>query len=426
MANIGKIYLGGRNAGGSAHPEVVNGAVAFQLNQPSNKDDVYYSEDAKWVAEIKTGQRTIVARTKTILSRNDIVRIGFEQAQRAIDIFAFELNLLFTISDPGDSHIVLFLRDGDLVVQHVDVSNLAFTVHADIEVRDKDGNLVPPPPSPPCVWSAPLRYFRLSQTANDLYEAYRNAFLALESLLNSISPKTRSEGEKQWLLRALQVVSAKADLRQFVPARTTDPAGYIMTAQYEQTRCRLFHGKGELPATYEGSVNPEDVASAYGQLIRIWREIAQKHLPVRVLGGGAVTYTGFRMMMDRAFASNLSAFYTDDTSPPRGEDTEISPLGRNVHPFSEVRYLSETSPGHVSFVATQKFSPSRKPTMVHRICSKVKDALFATSFIDDGVFPDDVDTFESFQTVRLLNKQQPRTSFAGQGGVWGQAALIRY
>lgn len=254
MARIGKIYLGGRKARGADQSELVNGAVAFQLDRPASEDWQYRSEDATWVAEINARQESIVARTSGVLQRNDVVRIGFEQAQRALDVVTFETNSPYSISVPGDSHVVLFRRDGDLVVQHVGVLNLAFSVRADVEVRDKDGRLVTQPPPPSSVWSAPLRYYRLSQTANELYEAYRNLFLALESLLNGICPKARREGEKQWLLRAFQVVSAKVNLGQFVPGGTADSAAYLVAAQYEQIRCRLFHGKGELPGGIKGTV----------------------------------------------------------------------------------------------------------------------------------------------------------------------------
>ncbi len=412
MARIGRTYLGGRKAQEPGGPEIVNGAVAFQIDRPTSKDWIYHSEDERWIVEVSAGQKSIVARTSDAPSRRDIVRIGYEQVQRALDIVTFESNSPITISEPGSSHIILFTRHGDLVVQHVGVSNLAVSMCVSVEVRDRDGNLVPQPEPSPTVWSAPLRYYRLSQAANELYEAYRNLFLALESLLNTICPKTKRENERQWLLRAFQKVSASINLGQFVSEGTADPASYLVAGQYEQIRCRLFHGKGELPATYEGTVNPVDVSSAYEQLIRLWREIAQNFLPVRSLGGGAMTYAGFRMMMDNALSRDLSAFYTEDVTLPNEADTEISPLGKDVYPFSDVRYLSETSPGHVSFISTQRFNSSRIPTMVHRLCSKSGSSLFSVSHIRDGLIPDDVDVFESLHTIRLMNTQQPRTSFA--------------
>ncbi len=72
-------------------------------------------------------------------------------------------------------------------------------------MTDADGNLVPPVPTPPLAWHESLRYFRLSQTTDDLFDAYRNAYLALESILSSIAPQRTdaagkvNEGESGYL-----------------------------------------------------------------------------------------------------------------------------------------------------------------------------------------------------------------------------------
>jgi len=102
-----------------------------------------HSEDTRWVVKIASGQESVVARTSDVLLREDIVRIGFEQAQRAMDIVTFESNSPLAVSEPGGSHIILFPRHGDLVVQHVGVSNLTVGMHTNFEIRDKDGNLAP-------------------------------------------------------------------------------------------------------------------------------------------------------------------------------------------------------------------------------------------------------------------------------------------
>lgn len=109
MANIGDIYIGGKNAGRILHPNVVNGAVGFTLNQAASIDCTYSSDDMNWDVEIKTGHRSIVARSKGVLLRDDILKIGFEQVQRALDVFAFESSLLLAVSNPGDSHTLFFL-----------------------------------------------------------------------------------------------------------------------------------------------------------------------------------------------------------------------------------------------------------------------------------------------------------------------------
>src|SRR5664279_4158410 len=81
--------------------------------------------------------------------------------------------------------------------------------HADTEVRDAQGNIIPPPPRS-TFWHESFRYYRLSQTTDDLFDAYRNVYLALESVLSTISPQKVNaatgriaEQEGQWFERAL-------------------------------------------------------------------------------------------------------------------------------------------------------------------------------------------------------------------------------
>jgi hypothetical protein len=418
MASIGRIYLGGRKAHGPS--EVVNGAVAFRLEKTAPRDLIYHSEDKTWSVEIVLGQESIVARTSDTLSRDDVIRIGFEQVQRAIDILTFESHLHLAISKPGSFHIILFTRNGDLILQHVDGSKYEIGGRSIIEVGRKGEKSVPLPEPPHSIWYPPLRYYRLSQTANDLYEAYRNLFLALESLLNmeKICPIKKDkkgkneEGEKQWLRRSLEMIRARINIEQFVPPEgTADPVEYFITDQYENIRCRLFHAKGELPATYEGTVNPEKVALAYKRLLSLWREIAIKYLSVKIQGFDYTPDEGLQIIMEHALPRDLSVFYTEDASFPNKADTDISPLGKDVYPFSDFCYLSKTSPCHVSFLSTQRFNSSRIPTMVHRICSKSGKTLMSVSYIRDGLMPDDIDVFESLQTICFVNAQQPRPSF---------------
>lgn len=151
-------------------------------------------------------------------------------------------------------------------------------------------------------------------------------------------------------MRAISQAGATIDLKQFVPAGCDDPAAYIVDAQYKNIRCRLFHSKIAPAISRPDVPDPEDVISAYEHLVRLWREIAERCLSVRSGGGGAFTYAGFKMMLDNALTNRLKMFFTDDPSPIRIEDTEVSPTGRPIYPFSTVTYLSETSPGRTAWL----------------------------------------------------------------------------
>lgn len=146
-------------------------------------------------------------------------------------------------------------------------------------------------------------------------------------------------------------------------------------------------------------------------MIRLWRHIAECVLSVRAGASGVVTYSGFKMMLDRALADGLTMYFTDDPSPVNKEDTEVSPLGHIVFHFAKVTYLSETAPGRVSFVGLQPLADVAAVPTIHRICSKAGDAMMTASSIEEGLYLDGVDYFESYETIRLINRDLPRVVF---------------
>jgi len=403
MASIGSIFLGSKSVADATLLGNVNSSIAFLLDNDSPIDYVYKDKEYGWIVEVKKGCQSIVARSVKIYDKDDILMIGFELAQRALDLLAVEKNVFNLIPAPADSYIILFVRQNELVLQSVDALNLPLKVSIKCEVYDKDGRHVPPQALPPSVWSPQLRYYRLSQTSHDLYESYKNLFLSFESLLNSICPRQKPEAEKKWFERSLGVIDAKVNLQQFAPPNVADYIPYIVDKQYVQTRCRLFHGKGELPATCGGTISPKLVSESFNSLLAIWREIARNYLPINFEGESVVTYEGFKMMMGKVFANKLSVAYSEDSTLPSQDDTVVSPAGNLVFYFDSVEYLGETSLGHVAFLATQKMDLASKYASIHRTCTFIEDTLYSVGFNKDGITPDGVDVFENLQALRLIN-----------------------
>jgi hypothetical protein len=293
MARLGKIALGGHGIVGRLGNPIVS-AVAFNLSEPSPLDYVYVPSGERWEIELKGGQSTIVARTPEHIDRPTLLAYGLEQAQRTLDLVSFEGRHNILIQAGGDGHTLLFRRGDQLVLQHVDVSSLGVSLSAQVVVKDQDGKVIPPAPPPPPVWTPGLRFYRMSQASQDLYEAFRNLFLGFEALLDTICPKRPAERERDWLLRAMRAVGTVVNLSHFAPSSCTDPPAYIVGTQYDHIRCRLFHAKladGDIPLDIP---DPEEVASAYERLVPIWRQIARDCLSVRGGGGGAMTYAGFQ------------------------------------------------------------------------------------------------------------------------------------
>lgn len=353
----------------------------------------------------------MVARTTDLLDRSALLSTGLEYAQRCLDIVSFEKRSEALLANPSATHVVLFQRDSTLVLQHVDVSTIGVGIGAaTLVVKDKDGNVNEEPVQPP-VWTPGLRFYRLSQSSSDLYEAYRNLFLGLETLLDTLHPKKPREQERKWLLRALTAVAEAAGLQLLLPKDAGDPAAYIVDTQYDRIRLRLFHAKPSKSGKPLDLPDPEEVTAAYERLIRIWRQIAERCLSVRSGGGGAMTYVGFKMMMDGALSSGLTMYFTEDDSPLQKSDSEISPLGKPLFPFHKTAYLGETAPGRVSLLGLFACQAGKNLPVIHRIGAKAGQSLLLVGGITGGLEISGVDVFESQQTFRLRNLGLPKTLF---------------
>lgn len=327
-----------------------------------------------------------------------------------MDIIAVKKRGIFVVRRPELDHLAVFQTKGCQVLRHFSVATLAIETKVKIEVRDKNGQIKPHPPVPEPTWTWAFRYYRLSQASNDIFEAYRNLFLSLEALLNEICPKQSSEKERKWLEQALSQVASKLKLAHYVPDTVEAPIDYLMKTQYTDVRCRLFHAKYPDALLPHTELNPTDVLAAYETLLLLWRDIAGSYFDVP-RGGGVVTYQGFKSLMDETFGRSLSVYFTEDESPPRKEDIVVSPLGIAVHEFDDCSYLGQTKLGFASWLGEVTVQDMHKNLIIHRICLKLGNALFNVAFVESGLSPKGVDIFQTYQSTRLVNKGQPKTSF---------------
>jgi len=409
MARIGNVYLGGKESETPSSENFPSG-IAFPLKGDCEIDYIWESQDLSWQVELKRGHVYAVARSHDPKAYGNLVTSGLEQIQRCQDTIAVKKLGILVLDHPEINHIGLFQRDGEAILRHFSVATLGFGIDFSAEVHDKDGNIKPSAPIPEPIWTWAFRYYRLSQASQDIFEAYRNLFLSLEALLNKIRPKSRSEGEKTWLKNALSEVAAKVQFAKHTPPTIADPIDYVIKTQYEDTRCRLFHAKYPDALLPHEELNPTDVLVAYEALLRLWRDIAETYFQVPC-GGGAVTYQGFRSLMDRSFSHPLSLYFTEDNSPPQKGDLQVSPLGLPTFEFEQSTYLSETQPGVVSWQGEISLLDIDKNLSIHRICSLVDKTLLNVDFIKDGLSPSGADVFQTYQSVRLLNIGQPKTIF---------------
>lgn len=121
-------------------------------------------------------------------------------------------------------------------------------------------------------WHESFRFRRNAYTAQDVFDAYRNTYLALEALLSSLVPRSR-EREVDWLERALATVQHQhgIDLAAFEVGGGT-PALWVQR-QYEAFRCALFHAKADgrgrwLPGDSDATIRVSAALMSLEPLVR--------------------------------------------------------------------------------------------------------------------------------------------------------------
>ena len=407
MASIGMINIGGKD-----NPAVdisFNSSVVFFLKSACKVDKVFYFQNKQWEVEVKSGTKSIVARSRHKLSIDKILSRGLELCQQSLDLLSVERNGEFHINSPGEEYIILFIEENEVVLREVSFTDLSISVEASFTIVDKEGKTIPEPTTPQISWISAFRFYRLSQGSSDLFEAYRNLFLGLEAILNQIYPKKADEKEKQWLKRTLGLVSNKIQISEIIKD-VDDPVEHFIVTQYENIRCKLFHAKGDRAIIPHQDLNPISITDAYKELLMIWRKIASFYFNVTG-GGGVITHQGFQSMMDAGFKNGFSFIASNDNTQLTKDDTEINTNSTDIYSYDYHEYKNGSSAGQVLLKGSMDKINISKVKVIYKTGVKVDDIIYSIHFIPDGLYIKGIDRFESHQIYRLINKGMPKSIF---------------
>lgn len=261
-----------------------------------------------------------------------------EAANRAIDV-AFS---------QGRHPVSLKHRDSTYAVWWPDASGTTLRIvatclttsrlSATVEVRDSEGRLVVATPPPPQPWHESLRYYRVSESSQDLYDSFRNVYLALEAILSSmVPPKVTSTGaperEGAWLRRALRTIAADLDLGPYAPLGGDRSApNAIFDELYQALRTAIFHAKTGRDVWLPQDWAPRTVITeARVRYSNLYRKLAEHHLGVRYPGSGFTT-TLWQEMVEHTYKTSV-VYVSDDTTPVTAEspgEDDIAPAGGRV------------------------------------------------------------------------------------------------
>jgi hypothetical protein len=239
-------------------------------------------EHEGWVVEVRSDANIVVARGGSNEQFEGACDEAIGHAQRALDQLSIHGFGDLVIQKVEDMHAAWWLEGGRAVFRYVSNSPMPTpAVHATFKVRNADGTIPAPTAPPPLPWDESYRYFRLSQATDDLFDAYRNLYLALESLLYSMESPYQANGKRRpegkWLKCALSAADKRVVLSAHVPPGTADPVSYLFADLYDQHRNTLFHAKrGGVQSPALDAAGRAAIVSSLRTLARLYIALAEQ------------------------------------------------------------------------------------------------------------------------------------------------------
>jgi hypothetical protein len=277
-----------------------------------------------------------------------------------------------------------------------------------LEVRDPEGNIVPPAPVVP-VHHIGFRFFRLAQVTDDLYDAYRNMYLAFEVLLSSRFPVIKGEREGEWLARGLEGASRDILLTDLVAAGTANVVQAVLDLIYYDARLPLFHAKEgrEFYAPQDSQANREVVATALRALTFIVTRMAETWFQTRRVGGGV--YFGWIYRQATEQLAGVAMVASADSSPFESDLTHAR-FQEGLRMATRLAPELQKGPAPAVLASAELPELTRLPVL-HRVDMIRETSPYMAQVLESPYGLDGVARFEVLVHLRAMNLNQPKSLF---------------
>jgi hypothetical protein len=379
--------------------------AAFSLLKPARETTTVAI--GEWEIEVCRRSSGVVARGGSERSAADATRSALAHVQMALDLMCVRGSNSLALRDPEDEYIVWWPDGtGALTIRIVSVTNLAFGIRmGGIKVGPAGEKDPAPHPSNAPDWHPSFRYFRLSQASDDLFDAYRNAYLALEAVLSEITPQKlhpngRRESERDWLTRAL--VGAKL---------APEGDGALADELYRGVRASLSHAKSgrDLLLPYNNAEREKVLASLH-RVVGLYLNVATSHLGVTPHSGG-VTEAGW-LRMFTPILDDVVVSVSDDESPWNKAETNPAPAGGMLRELRRIEGSVVPSPWFLMRLAWAATSRELAGLpFVRRIVGVHEGVTAFATVLDERLYLAGEATLQYEFGARGLNAHQPRQHY---------------
>lgn len=387
----------------------LDSGAAFLLAQKCDVSEVVYLDSGSEV-EVQKGCPYVVARIREASSADDAFNNGHEIAQQGLDLLSITGKADLSIRNASDEYLVWWREKSVQILRVVAVTKINVTFKATLgEVTDKNGNIILQPLPPKPIYHESLRYFRLSQVTDDVFDAFRNAYLALELLLEHIEPRLPKEGEGTWLKRALNSVNNTIPLSRAYNTTNPDIVSDIHNDIYKNIRCSIFHARGQPRLLPQNLEDRKIVSKGLHSLTEIVLLLAKNWLHAR-RSRGEMSPSAFNAMMELE-GSGLIVVMSDDNTPLDGSETFHSLAFKDSVPM-RTRYAPELSKPGLSFtLGTIETGGLQNLCKVGRFVSFREEKLMFHITLEAPLTYDSVDKLELQVGTQLRNVGETKRFF---------------
>ena len=357
--------------------------------------------------EIRKGNPYIVARVKDAANPTNAFNVAYETVQQALDLLSVQGKTHLSTRNASDEYLTWWREPTGQVLRVVSVINLPMTTNMpNVVVTDKEGNVIPQLSPPDIIYHESFRYFRLAQVTDNLFDAFRNMYLAFELILEHITPRENYEKEGKWIKRALKEVDNQIQLTKVYRPTTSNVVDDIYKQIYIDIRCAIFHSKKNERLIPQNLSDRRKVGKGLMKLSRLVLLIAEKWFHARHPKGG-ITYAGFNMMTKPLLDNSIILVSDSDDPLDRAETLEGNTF-RNAVEMKTNSAPELSEPGLNFMLGTIDAADLQSLKKIARFGVKQNNDLIMVATIDAEMKYDGIDRLEAQLGIQLRNVRRPK------------------
>ena len=204
--------------------------AAFLLSEPAPLSIKF--DHPEGCVVVREGATNVTVNLLNSPKTGDVKAVSWRVIQESLDFLAARREAALSTAIGERQCLTWTQRNVQYDLTCVVTAESRWSIHAQGTVEGAR----PEPPRQHFVRHDALRFYRMSQCARGLFDAYRNAYLALECVVSEVAPPKQNEKELPWLKRVIS-----DDLATAIPSGID--VNHTLEAIYKDGRNPLFHAK---------------------------------------------------------------------------------------------------------------------------------------------------------------------------------------